>query len=66
MKTTRKYFVFLTNNFETNALEVARMYKNHWKAELFSEWIKQTSTSTSLGRESKCGQNSNLGRDVAT
>jgi transposase len=37
----RKYFVFLTNNFEISALEVALLYKNRWKIELFFKWIKQ-------------------------
>jgi IS4 transposase len=33
--------VFLTNNFEVEALEVAALYKNHWPVELFFKWIKQ-------------------------
>jgi Transposase DDE domain/Domain of unknown function (DUF4372) len=33
--------VFLTNNFETNAAEIAALYKYRWKIELFFKWIKQ-------------------------
>jgi transposase len=34
-------FVFITNNFEISALEVARLYKYRWAIELFFKWIKQ-------------------------
>jgi hypothetical protein len=34
-------FVFLTNNFELSALEIAILYKNRWQVELFFKWIKQ-------------------------
>lgn len=40
-KTTKKTFVFLTNNFDIPALTVAELYKNRWKIELFFKWIKQ-------------------------
>jgi len=33
--------VFLSNNFEVPALEIARLYKNRWQIELFFKWIKQ-------------------------
>jgi hypothetical protein len=33
--------VFLTNNFEVSALEVANLYKNRWQIEVFFKWIKQ-------------------------
>jgi hypothetical protein len=33
--------VFLTNNFEVSALEVAYLYKNRWLIEVFFKWIKQ-------------------------
>jgi hypothetical protein len=33
--------VFMTNNFEVSALEVARLYKYRWTIELFFKWIKQ-------------------------
>lgn len=40
-KVTDRTFVFLTNNFQLNALDIARLYKNRWKIELFFKWIKQ-------------------------
>jgi hypothetical protein len=33
--------VFLTNNFEIKAEEVAKLYKYRWQVELFFKWIKQ-------------------------
>jgi hypothetical protein len=38
---TDRTFVFLTNNFELPAEQVAFLYKNRWKIELFFKWIKQ-------------------------
>jgi hypothetical protein len=38
---TDKLFIFLTNNFELAALQVALLYKYRWKIELFFKWIKQ-------------------------
>ena len=38
---THKRFVFLTNNFELSALDVAKLYKCRWQVELFFKWIKQ-------------------------
>ena len=38
---TDKLFVFLTNNFELSALEIAMLYKQRWQVELFFKWIKQ-------------------------
>ena len=34
-------FVFITNNFEINAIDVAHLYKYRWTIELFFKWIKQ-------------------------
>ena len=34
-------FVFITNNFEITALEIATLYKYRWTIELFFKWIKQ-------------------------
>jgi IS4 transposase len=34
-------FVFLTNNLELSAIEIAILYKNRWLVELFFNWIKQ-------------------------
>lgn len=33
--------VFLTNNFDVEALDVATIYKNRWQVEIFFRWIKQ-------------------------
>jgi IS4 transposase len=33
--------VFLTNNFELDALTSTKLYKNRWRIELFFKWIKQ-------------------------
>lgn len=38
---TDKIFVFLTNNFELRALEIALLYKHRWFIETFFKWIKQ-------------------------
>lgn len=36
-----KRFIFLTNNFDLDALAVAQLYKARWRIELFFKWIKQ-------------------------
>jgi hypothetical protein len=36
-----KTFIFLTNNIDLSALEIALLYKHRWKIELFFKWIKQ-------------------------
>lgn len=33
--------IFLTNNFQLTATEIAQLYKHRWKIELFFKWIKQ-------------------------
>ena len=38
---TGKTSVFLTNNFELAATEIALLYKYRWKIELFFKWVKQ-------------------------
>ena len=40
--------VFLTNNFDVSALEVARLYRNRWQIEVFFKWIKQNLTIKTL------------------
>jgi hypothetical protein len=40
-KETNKTFVFLTNNFDLTALQIALLYKHRWQIELFFKWIKQ-------------------------
>ena len=34
------YLIFLSNNFEVSALEIAWLYKNRWQIEVFFKWIK--------------------------
>lgn len=34
-------FVFLTNNFNLKAIDIAKLYRHRWKIELFFKWIKQ-------------------------
>ena len=38
---TGKVLVFMTNNFNLDALTIARLYKCRWQVELFFKWIKQ-------------------------
>jgi hypothetical protein len=38
---TDKTLVFLTNNFELKAVEIAMLYKHRWFIETFFKWIKQ-------------------------
>jgi len=38
---TNVEFVFLTNNINLAAIEIAILYKNRWQVELFFKWIKQ-------------------------
>src|SRR4051794_20296292 len=38
---TGKVLIFLTNNFDLKATEIAQLYKHRWKIELFFKWIKQ-------------------------
>jgi transposase len=37
----KKMLVFLTNNFELSAQQIALLYKQRWQIELFFKWIKQ-------------------------
>jgi hypothetical protein len=38
---TGRTLVFLTNNFELQAMEVAMLYRHRWFVETFFKWIKQ-------------------------
>ena len=40
-ETQQRKFVFVTNNFELNATQIAALYKSRWQVELFFKWIKQ-------------------------
>ncbi len=37
----KREFIFLTNNFDLSALEIAELYHNRWQIELFFKWLKQ-------------------------
>lgn len=38
---TNRYYVYLTNNFDVDAIKIADLYKHRWQIELFFKWIKQ-------------------------
>jgi hypothetical protein len=40
-ETLNRTFVYLTNNFEVSAQQIALLYKYRWQVELFFKWIKQ-------------------------
>ena len=36
----KREFIFLTNNFDLMALEIAELYRQRWQIELFFKWMK--------------------------
>ena len=40
-KNNNKHYIYLTNNFDLDALTIADLYKHRWQIELFFKWIKQ-------------------------
>jgi transposase len=53
-KDTRRYYVFVTNNFELSPQVIADIYKSRWQVELFFKWLKQH-----MSVESFWGQSAN-------
>lgn len=43
-KETCDDIVFITNNFEVSALEIANLYQHRWDIEVFFKWVKQNIT----------------------
>ena len=58
--------VFLTNNFEVSALEVAKLYRNRWQIEIFFKWIKQNLTIKSLWGQSENAVNTHIWVAICT
>jgi len=58
--------VFITNNFEVSALEVARLYRNRWQIEVFFKWIKQNLTIKSLWGHSENAVNVHIWVAIST
>lgn len=58
--------VFLTNNFEVSALEIARLYRNRWQIEVFFKWIKQNLTIKKLWGHSENAVNLHIWAAICT
>jgi len=58
--------VFLTNNFEATALEVAYLYRNRWQIEVFFKWIKQNLTIKKLWGHSENAVNIHIWVAICT
>jgi hypothetical protein len=59
-------FVFLTNNFEVSAIEIARLYRNRWQIEVFFKWIKQNLTIKTLWGHSENAVNVHIWIAICT
>jgi hypothetical protein len=59
-------FVFITNNFEVSALEIARLYRNRWQIEVFFKWIKQNLTIKTLWGHSENAVNVHIWVAICT
>lgn len=60
------FLVFITNNFEVSALEIARLYKNRWQIEVFFKWIKQNLTIKKLWGHSENAVNIHIWVAICT
>jgi hypothetical protein len=59
-------FVFLTNNFEVSAIEIAHLYRNRWQIEVFFKWIKQNLTIKTLWGHSENAVNVHIWVAICT
>ena len=59
-------FVFLSNNFEVSAMEIARLYRNRWQIEVFFKWIKQNLTIKTLWGHSENAVNVHIWVAICT
>jgi hypothetical protein len=58
--------VFLTNNFDVTALEIAHLYRNRWQIEVFFKWIKQNLTIKTLWGHSENAVNIHIWVAICT
>lgn len=58
--------VFLTNNIEVSALEIAHLYRNRWQIEVFFKWIKQNLTIKTLWGHSENAVNIHIWVAICT
>lgn len=58
--------VFLTNNIEVSALEIAYLYRNRWQIEVFFKWIKQNLTIKKLWGHSENAVNIHIWVAICT
>jgi hypothetical protein len=58
--------VFLTNNFDVTALEIAHLYCNRWQIEVFFKWIKQNLTIKTLWGHSENAVNIHIWIAICT
>ena len=58
--------VFLTNNIEVSALEIAYLYRNRWQIEVFFKWIKQNLTIKTLWGHSENAVNIHIWVAICT
>ena len=41
---TNETLIFISNNMDISALDIANIYRNRWQIEVFFKWIKQNMT----------------------
>jgi len=58
--------VFLTNNMNVSALEIAHLYRNRWQIEVFFKWIKQNLTIKTLWGHSENAVNIHIWVAICT